>query len=134
MPIDIGDGAADLVKMLTAIAGKTANAGSYDRTTDSNEAIRDNLKPTLKKNTAVANYTFIMIDATTGNPATGLTVTAQKSLDGGAFSAMANSVSEIANGAYKINIAAADVNGDTGCFRFTATGAEATLITFITES
>jgi len=91
--------------------------------------------PTLKKNTAVANYTFIMIDATTGNPATGKTVAAQKSLNGGAFTPMVNTpATEISNGAYKIDIAAADVNGDTGAFRFTATGCEATIITFITES
>ena len=41
-PVTLGDGAS-ISDMLTAIAGKTANAGSYDRTTDSNEAIRDKL-------------------------------------------------------------------------------------------
>lgn len=41
-PVTLGDGAS-LAAMLTAIAGKTANAGSYDRTTDSNEAIADAL-------------------------------------------------------------------------------------------
>lgn len=39
-PVSLGDGAT-IADMLTAIAGKTANAGSYNRTTDSNEAIRD---------------------------------------------------------------------------------------------
>lgn len=39
-PVTLGDGAS-LSAMLTALAGKTASAGSYDRTTDSNEAIRD---------------------------------------------------------------------------------------------
>lgn len=39
-PANLGDGAS-LSAMLTAIAGKTASAASYDRTTDSNEAISD---------------------------------------------------------------------------------------------
>jgi hypothetical protein len=91
--------------------------------------------PTLKKNTPVNNYTFVMIDATTGNPATGKSPAAQVSLNGAAFTGMVNTPAvEISNGVYKINIAAADVNGDTGAFRFTATGCEATIITFITES
>lgn len=90
--------------------------------------------PTLKKNTPVAKYKFVMIDATTGNPATGKTVSATVSLDNGAFTAMANSVTERAFGVYEIDIAAADVNGNTGAFRFTATGCEDTIITFITES
>ena len=39
-PVDLGDGAT-VKGMITAIAGKTSNAGSYDRTTDSVEAVRD---------------------------------------------------------------------------------------------
>ena len=39
-PIDLGDGAS-ISAGLSALAGKTADAASYDRTTDSNEAIRD---------------------------------------------------------------------------------------------
>lgn len=39
-PVDLGDGAT-LADMLTALAGKTASAASYDRTADSQEAIRD---------------------------------------------------------------------------------------------
>jgi len=40
VPATLGDGAT-LADMLTAMAGKTASAGSYDRTADSQEAIRD---------------------------------------------------------------------------------------------
>lgn len=42
-------------------------------------------------------------------PATGVTVAAQRSLDGGAFSNCANAVSEISAGVYKITLDAADV-------------------------
>lgn len=40
IPITLGDGAS-LAANMTSLAGKTASAGSYDRTTDSQEAIRD---------------------------------------------------------------------------------------------
>ena len=39
-PVDLGDGAS-LAANATSLAGKTSNAGSYDRATDSQEAIRD---------------------------------------------------------------------------------------------
>lgn len=40
LPVSLGDGAS-LADNMTSLAGKTASAGSYDRTTDSQEAIRD---------------------------------------------------------------------------------------------
>lgn len=79
----------------------------------------------VTKNAALSNFTFLMIssvDHTT--PATGLTVTAQRSLDGGAFASCANAVSEISNGMYKINLAATDMNANVVALRFSATGAE----------
>jgi hypothetical protein len=64
---------------------------------------------------------------------TGLTVTATRSIDGASFAACANSVSEVANGIYKINLANTDLNGDTIVLRFTASGADDRLITIVTE-
>jgi hypothetical protein len=87
----------------------------------------------VRKNTALANFTFPMRDQW-GNPLTGLTVTAQRSIDGAAFGACANPVSEIANGLYKISLAAADLNGDVIALKFTATGARQRDFTIITES
>ncbi len=88
---------------------------------------------TIRKNAARNNYMFKMVDATDLNTAeTGLSVTATRSIDGGSFSACANSVSEVANGWYKINLAQADLNGDVIVLRMTATGAaphEAVLFT-----
>lgn len=88
---------------------------------------------TLAKNVAFSNFPFIMFDAA-GNPKTGLTITATRSLDGGAFGACANSASEIANGAYKINLAATDTNANTIILRFAATGAAVTMIPILTRS
>ena len=88
----------------------------------------------ITKNTALANFEFFMADSTdhvTGK--TGLTVTATRSIDGGAFAACANSVVEVSNGMYKINLAASDLNGDTITLRFTGTGADARLVSIVTQ-
>lgn len=88
----------------------------------------------LKKNTETL-FTFTMVDSTDHiNPLTGLTVTAQRSLDGAALGSCANSVSEISNGIYKVTLAAADTNADILTLRFTATGADPRVITIATEA
>lgn len=86
----------------------------------------------MKKNTAFNNFPFIMIDSTDDiSVKTGLTVTAQRSIDGAAFASCANSVSEVGNGLYKINLAAGDLNGNSIVLKFTATGANPTMIPLV---
>jgi hypothetical protein len=84
----------------------------------------------LKLNTALPNYAFVMVDSS-GIPRTGLTVAAQRSIDGAAFAACANSVSEVGSGLYLITLAAADLNGAVITLRFTSTGAQDRLITLL---
>jgi hypothetical protein len=84
-----------------------------------------------KTNTALPGFTFTMVD-TAGVPRTGLTVAAQRSIDGGAFASCANSVSEISNGFYTIDLATSDMNGAVIALRFTATGAQDKPILIIT--
>lgn len=86
----------------------------------------------IKKNTALTAYPFLMTDSTTHAPATGLTVTATRSIDGAAFGACANAVSEIASGWYKITLAAADLNGGTIALKFAAAGADQANHTIVT--
>lgn len=76
------------------------------------------------------NFEFVMVDSA-GIPRTGLSVTPQRSIDGGAFGAATNSVSEVSSGVYKINLSAADLNGSVITLRFTATGAQDRLITVV---
>jgi hypothetical protein len=88
----------------------------------------------IKKNTALSAFMFLMVDDTDGKtPETGLTITAQRSLDGAAFGSCANSATEVSNGWYKIDLAAGDVNGDTVVLRFTGTGARTREIMIVTE-
>ena len=78
----------------------------------------------IKKNTSQV-FPFVMVASSDHvTPKTGLTVTATRSIDGAAFAACANSVSELANGWYTITLAAADTNGSAIGLRFTATGAD----------
>lgn len=88
----------------------------------------------IKKNTALSNFEFAMTDSTNHNPTTGLTVSGTRSIDGGAFASLTNAVSEVGNGIYKIDLAAADLNGNVITLRFTATGADDLLITIVTQS
>jgi hypothetical protein len=88
----------------------------------------------IKKNTALAGFSFVMTDSITHLPAAGLTVTATRSIDGGAFAACTNSAAAISNGAYKIDLSAADLNGNNILFRFTALGADDTFIPILTQA
>ncbi len=87
----------------------------------------------LKKNQAYNNFQFVMYNVN-GTGATGLTVTATRSIDGAGFSACANSVSEIANGWYEINLATTDLNGLDIALRFSATGALDTNVKYTTQA
>lgn len=78
---------------------------------------------------AIDGFSFIMLDSTAQNPAPGLTVTATRSIDGGAFAPCENTVTEISDGWYSINLSTSDMNGKTVALNFEATGADVTAIT-----
>lgn len=87
----------------------------------------------LKKNTALSAFEFVMTDSTNHALVTGITVTATRSLDGGAFAACANSASEVGSGVYKIDLATTDMNANTVTLKFAGTGADDTIVTLITQ-
>ena len=86
-----------------------------------------------KKNTGLANFMFPMFDATTKNPKAGLTVTAERAIDGNPFASCSNGVVELSNGVYRVSLSADDLNGDKIMLRFSATGADDQLIEIITQ-
>lgn len=88
----------------------------------------------IKKNTAFTAFDFVMTDSTGHAPATGKTITATRSIDGGAFGACTNSAVEISDGAYKINFSAADLNGNNILFKFAATGCDDRFIQIVTQA
>ncbi len=88
----------------------------------------------IQKNVALNNFEFPMFSsADHATPTAGLSVTATRSIDGAAFGACANSVVEVGGGTYKINLAAADLNGAVITFAFAATGADTQYVTIVTQ-
>jgi len=88
----------------------------------------------IKKNVAMANFKFLMTDSTNHAPATGLTVTVARAIDGGAFAAGAlSAVTEVAFGIYRVDFAASDLNGDNITFRATAAASDDLLVTIETD-
>lgn len=82
----------------------------------------------LIKNGSTPTIVFIMVDSSDHFSAkTGLTVTANITKNGGTFAATSNSVTEIANGFYKVALTGTETNtnGPIG-FHCTATGADPT--------
>lgn len=88
----------------------------------------------IRQNQARPNFTFLMTDSA-GDGAPGLTVTAQRRLDAGAFAPCANAVVEDAagGGVYAINLASSDTNGEIVTLKFTAAGAQDRVITILTK-
>lgn len=88
----------------------------------------------VTKNAALNNFSFMMVLSSDGTTAaTGKTVAGQVSLDGGAFANLTNSVSEIGSGWYKVNLAAADTNGNIIALRFTNADCLTRNITIVTQ-
>ncbi|MDP2323530.1 MAG: hypothetical protein Q8N51_05815 [Gammaproteobacteria bacterium] len=88
----------------------------------------------LKKNQALANFHFLMTDSTTHNPATGKTVTVTRCIDGGAFGAgTLSAVTEVSNGMYRVDFAAADLNGNVVTLRATASGSDDLFVSLTLE-
>lgn len=87
-----------------------------------------------EKNVAFSNIYVLMVDSTDHvTPKTGLTLTAQRSIDGAAFGAVTGTAAEISNGIYQFDASAADMNGDTITFRFSGTAADDTFLTIVTR-
>jgi hypothetical protein len=98
------------------------------------KAKTDGLPNGIAKNTDFNNFEFVMIGASDHvTPTAGLTVSVQRSIDGSGFAATTNSPSEVGSGVYKINLSAADMNGDVITLLFTATGADTRIVTLVTS-
>lgn len=87
------------------------------------------------KNVALSNFTFLMVLASDHiTPATGKTITSQISKDGGAFANCTNSVSEIANGFYKISLTQTEMNANIVALKFTETNCDQRSIVMVTST
>ena len=84
------------------------------------KAKTDNLPSGIAKNVALSNLMFTMVLSSDGKtPATGKTIAAQISKDGGTFGNCTNAVTEVGEGWYKINLTQAEMNADIVALKFT---------------
>jgi len=126
-----GGGDATEAKQDTIIA----NLAIVDTNVDAIKVKTDNLPGAIPKGVALANFAFLLVDATDfATPETGRTVTATISKDGAAFGAMTNSVTEISNGMYKITVTASEMTADIIILRFAASGAADRFVTIKTDA
>jgi hypothetical protein len=89
----------------------------------------------IKRNVGFNHFQFVLFNSVDHvTPISGLTVTSRVSVDGASPVATVNTASSLANGIYNINLAAADTNGTTLMFEFTATGADPTFVRVITQA
>ncbi|MEE8599344.1 MAG: hypothetical protein V3S69_07575 [Dehalococcoidales bacterium] len=88
----------------------------------------------IQKNKALDDFEFLMVSSIDHvSPLDGLSVNGERSLDGGAFVSVNGAIAEISNGIYNFDALAADTNCNIGTWRFYATGADDTFITFMTK-
>jgi hypothetical protein len=88
----------------------------------------------IRKNTALANFEFLMTDSTNHNPVTGKTVTVTRSIDDGAFAAgTLSAVTEIGVGIYAVDFGAGDLNGTVITLRAVAAGCDDTFVTIVPD-
>ncbi len=114
---------ADIVAVKAVLPSGTTAVGTSGGlpTVDSANSVK--VQSPVKKNVALAKFGFMMYD-TSGSPATGLTVTATRRIDGaGSATTCSNSVVELADGLYEIDLTSTELNGTVVVLRFTATGA-----------
>ena len=87
-----------------------------------------------RKNVAGQNLPFALVNAATGAALTGATVTARRSIDGGAQASATGTVSELANGQYNLALSQADTNGNHIGILLTATNAIPAHFTLVTTA
>lgn len=88
----------------------------------------------IQRNVAIAAFPFPMYTPfPNATLAPGLPVSGQRSLDGGSFVTLAGPVAEIGAGWYSTPLTAAETNGAVIALRFSAPGAQDTLVTIATQ-
>jgi len=109
---------------MTALPNAAAAANGGLPTVDAANSIK--VQSPIKKNTARANFMFLMTDDTGHAPLPTIPdIAVQRSIDGGAFGVgTITNIAEVGLGWYKCDFAAADLNGSVVALNITGTGAD----------
>lgn len=126
----------------TVVDGIAANGSQasllavVDTVVDGIKVKTDLLPDGIKKNMARAGFMFCVYassDHVTPKTGLGSSITAQRSLDAGAFGSCANAANEIGEGVYTIDLAAADLNADMVMLKFTAAATDPRYLLVVTN-
>lgn len=130
--------AADAARLTAAraqVLTDLIDGGRLDLLIDAIKAKTDNLPEGVQKNAALSNFPVVMVLSSDHvTPATGKTVTGQRSIDGGAFAAVTGTITEVSNGLYQFDAEAADTNGDIIVWRFSNADCDDTWVHIKTEA
>jgi hypothetical protein len=118
----------------TVLNSRTLPSASYAL----QSSLDAHLPMAVKRNQPLSAFTFVMLDSADHvTPKAGLTVTARRKLDTGAWALCTNAVYVDATApvpTYVIDLAAADLNGAVVTLSFTASGADPLQITLLTQA
>lgn len=106
----------------SAVASVTGNVGGNVTGSVASVVAAVAITSNRKKGSG-ATFEFLMQDATTGAPKTGLTVASTISKDGGAPGATSNSVTEIGLGQYQLVLTATEMTANNIFIQMTSAGA-----------
>ena len=88
----------------------------------------------IQRGVPLANFTFSMVSSSDGRtPLLGVTITAERKLDAGAFAVCSNAVTEVGGGVYTLNLSATDMDGELITLRFTHSSAVTKVLTIKTS-
>ena len=112
-----------LANLDAAISTRSTYAGGPVESVTSPVSITDAIG--FQKNVALNNFTALMVlSADHVTPATGKSVTGYILKDSGAFVSFSNSVAEVGNGIYRVNLTQAEMNADFVTLAFMASGCD----------
>ena len=135
------DIAADIAVINTAVDGIQTDLSNGTDGLGALKVLIDDVKVDtasggIPKNAIFNDFQFPMVLTSDHyTAATAKTVTGQRSLDGGVWTNVTGTISEVGSGLYTIDLTAADTNGDTISYKFSATDCDDTITpTIITRS
>lgn len=130
-----GNVVGSVASVVGAVGSVTGNVGGNVVGSVASVVAAVAITSNVKKNQALAAFEFLMTDSTTHAPATGLTVTVTRSIDGGAFAAgTLSAVTEISNGIYSIDFGAGDLNGKVVVLQASAAASDTTFERIVTQA
>lgn len=130
-PATVTDIWSAVTRTLTAATNITSTGSTVTIDANGNVTTADR----IQKNAALANFHFVMIDSADHvSPKSGLTVSVSRALDGAvAWTATGLTVTEIGSGLYRVDLTTSETNANVFSLKFSASGADDRILTFITR-